>query len=72
MTPFKAAAALFAAGYAKPAIQAVLDEAARFPGGWAYTADRRRCVVKHMPAGDFEVRDCAESEARITAARRTS
>ena len=49
---------------------ALLDEAEKFPGRWAYTADRHRCVVKHMPAGTFEVADCEESEERIKALRR--
>jgi hypothetical protein len=49
---------------------AVISAAERFPGTWAYTADRHRCVVKHMPAGTFEVRDCASSEDRIKAAGR--
>jgi len=69
MTPFKAAAALFAAGYDQAAIRAMLAEAEKFPGRWAYAADRRRCVVKHMPAGEWEVVDCEESENRIRAAR---
>jgi hypothetical protein len=56
-------------GYGSEA-PALLADAERFPGTWAYTADRRRCAVKHMPAGTFEVVDCAASEALIAARRR--
>jgi hypothetical protein len=69
ISSFAAASALFAAGYKQPEIKVLLAEADRFPELWAYAPDRRRCVVKHMPSGGFEVRDCAESEARIAAAR---
>jgi hypothetical protein len=54
---------------AYPADQAgrVLDEAEKFPGSWAYTADRRRAVVFHMPGGTWEAADTAETEERIAA-----
>jgi hypothetical protein len=55
------------AGYDEAAVAAVLDEAARFPGRWAYTADRRRAVVKNMPAARWQIADTAATEARITA-----
>jgi hypothetical protein len=48
----------------------VLDEAGKFPGRWAYTPDRHRCAVLHYLgklAGTWELRDCTESEDRITA-----
>jgi hypothetical protein len=72
MTLFKAAETLIAAGYDQREARALLNEADAYPERWAYASDRRRCVVKHMPAGSFEVRDCAESEARIAASRRRS
>jgi hypothetical protein len=65
----RAAGELAAAGYAAEAGR-VLDEAAWFPGRWAYTADRHRCAVHNMPGDTWEVRDCAESEDRIAALRR--
>jgi hypothetical protein len=55
------------AGYDEAAVTAVLDEAARFPGRWAYTDDRRRAVVKNMPAARWQVADISAAEARITA-----
>jgi hypothetical protein len=67
VTRDQAAAELAAAGYDSAATAALLDEAARFPGRWAYPPDRRRTVVHHMPAGVWDVRDCAESEAAIRA-----
>jgi len=70
LTVTQAARVLLAAGYDRPAVQTILAEADKFPSRWAYTADRRRCVVKHMPAGDFDVADCEESEKRIAALRR--
>ena len=70
VTSYAVARCLFDTGYPVKAVRAVLAEADRFPEMWAYTSDRRRCVVKHMPSGLFEVQDCAESEARIKALRR--
>jgi hypothetical protein len=55
------------AGYDEAAVAAVLEEAAQFPGRWAYTADRRRAVVKNMPAARWQVADTAATEARIAA-----
>jgi hypothetical protein len=50
--------------------EALLTEADRWPGRWAYTADRHRAVVKYMPAGRYEVRDTAASEDAIAALAR--
>ena len=61
---------LAGAGYDQAAVAAVLDEAARFPGRWAYTADRRRAVVKNMPAARWQVADTAATETRIAALAR--
>jgi hypothetical protein len=47
----------------------VLAEAKRFPGQWAYTADRHFCAVYHMPGGTWEVRCCTASEDAIAALR---
>jgi hypothetical protein len=58
------------AGYDEAAVAAVLDEAARFPGRWAYTANRRRAVVKNMPAARWQVAGTAATEARIAALAR--
>lgn len=57
------------AGYGTEA-PALLELADRFPGTWHYTADRHRTVVRHMPAGTYEVADCEESEERIKALKR--
>lgn len=58
------------AGCGKTEVAAVLDEAARFPGRWAYIADRRRAVVKNMPAARWQVTDTAATETRIAALAR--
>jgi hypothetical protein len=57
-----------AAGYSHKDARAVLDEARQFPGRWAYTGDRRRAVVFHMPAGRWTVHDTEDTERRIRAA----
>lgn len=66
-TRTEAAGQLAAAGYEAAEIGALLDEAQRFPGRYAYTADRGRCAVHDMPADHWHVEDCRESEAVITA-----
>lgn len=58
--------ALVAAGFADEA-ETVLDEAQKYPGRYAYTANRWRCVVYHMPAATWYFADCRESEQRIAA-----
>jgi hypothetical protein len=68
LTRERATGRLAMAGYGREAV-ALLDACERWPGLWQYTADRHRCAVKHMPAGTWEVRDCAESEDRIAALR---
>ena len=49
---------------------ALLERAEKCPGTWAYTADRHRAVVCHMPAGTWEVVDCAASEDYIASLSR--
>jgi len=48
----------------------VLDEAAKFPGRWAYTTGRAAAAVWSMPARVWTVADTRESEERIAAIRR--
>jgi hypothetical protein len=66
----QAVAALEAAGYSAEAA-AMAANAERWPGNWQYTRDRHRATVKHMPSGNWEVVDCAESEERIAALARS-
>ncbi len=47
-----------------------MAEARRFPGIYAYTANRHRYVAFFMPGGFWKAGDCAESEERIKAAGR--
>jgi hypothetical protein len=64
-----AAAELAAAGIDPGQAAQMLDDAARFPGTWQYNDPARtRCVVKHMPSGQWEACDCAATEAAIRAA----
>ncbi len=48
----------------------VLTAAGQFPGTWAYTENRWSAVVRHMPAGTWEVADTREAEERIAGLRR--
>jgi len=66
----QAVAALTEAGYGTEAA-ALAEVAERYPGNWQYTRDRRRATVKHMPSGNWQVVDCAESEERIKALERS-
>jgi hypothetical protein len=68
MTPAMVATVLANAGYAAETGR-LTAEARKFPGTWAYTVDRHRAVVHHMPRDDWEVADCAASEERIKALR---
>jgi hypothetical protein len=69
MTRGEAAVELAAAGIDPGLATRMLDDAARFPGTWQYNDPARtRCVVKHMPSGQWEARDCAATEAAIRAA----
>ena len=70
LTAYRAAQELFAAGYDLDTTAAILAEADKHPSRWAYAPDRRRCAVKHMPSGLFDVADCEQSEATIAALRR--
>jgi len=65
-TRAQAAGALTVAGYDPGP---VLDEAARFPGAWAYTPDRHRAVVLDMRGGTWEVADTAAAEDRLASLR---
>ena len=56
-------------GYDADQVAAVLDEARRFPGRYAYTADRYAWAVRHMPAGTWQAGDSTVSEKRIAALR---
>jgi hypothetical protein len=56
-------------GYGDDAAAAVLDEARRFPGRYAYTADRYAWAVHHMPADRWDAGDSTVAEKRITALR---
>lgn len=53
--------------YPAPVADAVIEEARRFPGRYAYTPDRFAWVVHHMPAGRWASGDSTESETRIAA-----
>lgn len=64
-----AEAALEAAGYGYEACN-MASAAARWPGIWQYTCDRRRAVVCYMPGPRWHVADTSEAEARIAALRR--
>lgn len=55
---------LTADGYEAEA-SALMTTAARFPGGYQYTADRHRYLVFIMPGGYWLAGDCTESEERI-------
>ena len=55
-------------GYADEAGR-VLDEARRFPGRYAYTADRYAWAVRHMPSGHWRAGDSTATERRIAAKR---
>jgi hypothetical protein len=69
MTRDEAAVELAAAGIDPGQATRMLGDAARFPGTWQYNDPARtRCVVKHMPSGQGEARDCAATEAAIRAA----
>lgn len=64
MTREQAAQALADAGY-EAAAPAVLAEAGQWPCRWAYTPDRHRAAVHHMPADTWTVLDCGPSEDTI-------
>lgn len=69
LTEAQARAYLHAQGYEDEA-GPLMAEARRFPGIYAYTANRHRYVAFFMPGGFWKAGDCAESEERIKAAGR--
>jgi hypothetical protein len=66
LTNEQALAYLTGEGYGSEAL-ALMADAARFPCGYKYTADRHRYAVYTMPGGYWMAGDCAESEERIKA-----
>ena len=68
-TADEARAYLTARGYDDEQVAAVLLEANRFPGRYAYTKDRCTWAVRHMPGNDWQAGDSTPAGQRIAALR---
>jgi len=68
-TADEARAYLTGRGYDDEQVAATLLEANRFPGRYAYTADRCAWAVRHMPGNDWQAGDSTTAEKRLAALR---